>query len=83
MSIIVKDKIKGDIILLTKGADSIIADRLKKEEKEGNEIFDKTFENLERYATNGLRTLLLAKRVLNEDFYNDWLKKYNVLKIFI
>ena len=78
MSVILKNQQSGEIVLLTKGADSIIAEKLRPDQKTNNEIFEKTFENLERYATTGLRTLLLASKKLNEDDYNNWLKLYNV-----
>ena len=42
----------------------------------------KTWDNLEKYAVVGLRTLLLAKRKINEKEFNEWEKKYNVYYFF-
>lgn len=73
MSIIVRDLSTNELILLTKGADSIIQDRLL---DKSSEIVEKTFIHLEQYATVGLRTLVLAKKLLKEEEYNEWTKRY-------
>lgn len=80
MSVIIRELETGKIILLSKGADSIIAARLNLEKNESNNLekFDATSDLLEKYASKGLRTLMLAKRVLTEEQYNEWNKKYNV-----
>ena len=57
MSVIVKDLQKDKIFLLTKGADSIIIDRLQNDQ--GKNV-ESTMFFVKEYATNGLRTLLLA-----------------------
>ena len=77
---IIRELENGKIILLTKGADSIIAARLnlEKNESDNKAKFDATSELLEKYASKGLRTLMLAKRTLSEEMYNKWNKKYNV-----
>lgn len=80
MSVIIRELENGKIILLSKGADSIIAARLnfEKNESDNKGKFDATSELLEKYASTGLRTLMLAKRKLSEEQYNEWNKKYNV-----
>ena len=72
MSVIVKDE-KGNIELLCKGADSIVLARLDKEKS--NHV-QETLDFIEDYAKEGLRTLLLAKRKLNEQEYNAWNMKF-------
>lgn len=60
MSVIVKrDNL---IMLLTKGADEVLLPRLAK--TVNNEIWSKTKRQLHRYASKGLRTLLLARRII-------------------
>lgn len=64
MSIIVKDMQNGHITLYCKGADSIIEGLLCKQDKTkgGDDKLDRVTQHIDRYANEGLRTLLLAKR---------------------
>jgi magnesium-transporting ATPase (P-type) len=80
MSVIIRDLETGKIEILTKGADSIIAARLRNEQDsfEKKNKLEITSDLLEKYASKGLRTLMLAKRTLDEELYNQWNKKYNV-----
>lgn len=39
-------------------------------------IFEKTFEHIDDFATEGLRTLLYAYRYIDEDMYRSWKAKY-------
>lgn len=72
MSVIIQYQ-KGKIMLLTKGADSIIMQRLNKERSRN---VDETLAFIEEFATEGLRTLLLAQRELGEEEYNQWNEKF-------
>jgi magnesium-transporting ATPase (P-type) len=54
---------------LTKGADSIIYKRLNAER---SPALKDTEAFVDKYAEEGLRTLLLAQRTLQEDEYNQW-----------
>ena len=59
MSIILKDG-EGKIIMYTKGSDQILKSRLK------NSINNKiTYEYLNRYAKSGLRTLIVASKIMS------------------
>lgn len=60
------------IILYCKGADNVIYDRLGPNQ---NEIKHRTQEHLNKFAGEGLRTLVLAERVISEVFYERWKKK--------
>lgn len=71
MSVIVRDE-EGRVLIVCKGADSIIAKRLRP----GEEHFKATQADVERYAEVGLRTLLVAYKYVPEEDYQDWLKKY-------
>ncbi|XP_004236954.1 putative phospholipid-transporting ATPase 9 [Solanum lycopersicum] len=65
MSVIVKDE-EGKILLLCKGADSVMFERLAKSGREFEEI---TREHVNEYADAGLRTLILAYREITKDEY--------------
>ncbi|EXJ90928.1 phospholipid-translocating ATPase [Capronia coronata CBS 617.96] len=58
----------GKIRVYCKGADTVILERLAKE----NPIVDVTLQHLEDYATDGLRTLCLAMREVPEEEYQEW-----------
>jgi phospholipid-translocating ATPase len=64
------------IILFCKGADSIIYSRLKKGEQ--SELRRSTAEHLEMFAREGLRTLCIAQRELNEHEYQEWNKEHEI-----
>nr|XP_027190290.1 putative phospholipid-transporting ATPase 9 isoform X2 [Cicer arietinum] len=76
MSVIVKDE-EGRILLLCKGADSVMFERLA---KNGREFEEKTLEHVSEYADTGLRTLLLAYRELDEEEYNEFDSKFSEAK---
>ena len=75
MSVIVRDLSNDEIRLFCKGADSVIEERLSVESITG-EVFSKTKHYVDEFAKEGLRTLLLAERVLGEEHYNDWNQRY-------
>ncbi|KAI8058138.1 hypothetical protein BDF22DRAFT_724944 [Syncephalis plumigaleata] len=63
----------GRIKLYTKGADTVILERLA----QNNPFVESTLEHLEEYATEGLRTLCLAMREVPEDEYRQWSAIYD------
>lgn len=67
MSCIVKNP-KGQIMVMCKGADSIILERLADNEN-NKEIVEVTNRYLEGYAKDGLRTLLLGQKELSSAEY--------------
>lgn len=58
----------GKIRCYCKGADTVIMERLAKE----NPIVEATLQHLEEYATEGLRTLCLAMREIPEQEFQQW-----------
>lgn len=62
------------VVLYCKGADSIIYLRLAKSNDE--QMLETTSKHLEEYATEGLRTLCIAKRELLWSEYQAWNQKY-------
>ncbi|KAN0065197.1 phospholipid transporting ATPase [Thecaphora frezii] len=69
MSVIVREP-DGKILMITKGADSIIYQRLRADHPE--ELKQSTQKHLEEFANAGLRTLCIAYRYLDEREYADW-----------
>lgn len=63
----------GKIVCYTKGADTVILERLAK----NNPFTEVTLTHLEEYAAEGLRTLCLAMREIPENEWQEWWKVYN------
>jgi len=72
MTVVVKTP-DDRILVVCKGADSIIEKRLKPNQK----ALKSTNQFLEDYATQGLRTLLIASKYIEEQEYISWSDKYN------
>ncbi|KAI9927666.1 hypothetical protein ASPWEDRAFT_176148 [Aspergillus wentii DTO 134E9] len=62
----------GKIRIYTKGADTVILERLN----DDNPTVEATLQHLEEYASDGLRTLCLAMREVPEDEFQQWLQIY-------
>ncbi|KAJ3194579.1 hypothetical protein HK101_002390 [Irineochytrium annulatum] len=67
---------EGINILLVKGADSVIFERLSS--SYDAQFIDATHRHLETFANEGLRTLCLAYKVIEHDEYEAWNEKYKV-----
>ncbi|OAQ68497.1 phospholipid-translocating P-type ATPase domain-containing protein [Pochonia chlamydosporia 170] len=65
----------GRIVLICKGADSVIYARLKRGEQQ--QLRRETAEHLEMFAREGLRTLCIARRDLTEEEYRNWKKEHD------
>ncbi|KAL1189640.1 Phospholipid-transporting ATPase 10 [Cardamine amara subsp. amara] len=76
MSVIVRDD-DGKLLLLSKGADNVMFERLA---KNGREFEAKTQEHVNQYADAGLRTLILAYREVDENEYIEFNKSFNEAK---
>ncbi|XP_058578383.1 phospholipid-transporting ATPase VB isoform X2 [Neofelis nebulosa] len=80
MSVVVRHPLTGEIIVYTKGADSVIMDLLEDPacatdsdvEKKVRKIRARTQKHLDLYARDGLRTLCIAKKVISEDDFRRW-----------
>ncbi|XP_049330571.1 probable phospholipid-transporting ATPase IM isoform X4 [Astyanax mexicanus] len=71
MSVIVRNP-EGQLKLYSKGADTIIFDLL---DQSNEELMYTTSEHLNEFAGEGLRTLALAYKDLDEDMFDEWMKK--------
>ncbi|KAG1519211.1 hypothetical protein G6F52_008840 [Rhizopus delemar] len=83
MSVIIKPDDTDRIVLLCKGADSVIYERLCSNfgdqtdlESEQLALRDSTAKDLELFANEGLRTLCLSYRFISSEEYRLWNKKY-------
>uniref|UniRef100_A0A673BG61 Phospholipid-transporting ATPase n=1 Tax=Sphaeramia orbicularis TaxID=375764 RepID=A0A673BG61_9TELE len=75
MSVVVRHPLTGQVVVYTKGADSVIMDLTAQAQDLYHHIREQTQKHLDGYATEGLRTLCIAKKVLEEEEYEVWLKK--------
>ncbi|CAB4486337.1 phospholipid-translocating P-type ATPase [Rhizophagus irregularis] len=73
MSVILRPP-EGGVVLLCKGADSVIYERLEKGRQ--TKLREETLVDLEAFANEGLRTLCIAYRVISDEEYNVWVKNY-------
>lgn len=71
MSVILRKD--GQLRLYCKGADNVIYERLK---KDSEDIMAKTLDHLNKFAGEGLRTLCLSVRDLDESFFNNWKQRH-------
>ncbi|XP_031276824.1 putative phospholipid-transporting ATPase 9 [Pistacia vera] len=76
MSVIVRNE-EGTLLLLSKGADSVMFERLA---ENGREFEEQTKAHINEYADAGLRTLILAYRELDEEEYNRFNEEFTVAK---
>nr|XP_055025598.1 probable phospholipid-transporting ATPase VD isoform X2 [Misgurnus anguillicaudatus] len=77
MSVVVRHPLTAEVVVYTKGADNVIME-LAEEAGDGfaREVIKRTQRHLDQYAREGLRTLCIAKKVLEEQEYRTWLKRH-------
>ncbi|XP_037550714.1 probable phospholipid-transporting ATPase VD [Nematolebias whitei] len=79
MSVVVRHPLTGQVVVYTKGADSVIMDLAETPKGAEQEIYshvrEQTQKHLDSYAREGLRTLCIATKVLEEEEYVVWLKR--------
>jgi phospholipid-translocating P-type ATPase (flippase) len=79
MSVIVKDA-KGNIRVITKGADSKVFDNLNKKEK-GGKMHLRTKAHAAGFANDGLRTLGVGQRMVGEAEFAKWKREMDALRL--
>ena len=77
-SIIVKDLKSKKIKIYIKGSDNKIFERLNKYSIEN--ILEITKEHVNNFARRGLRTLCYCYKIIQENDWNDWVNKYNIIR---
>uniref|UniRef100_A0A4W6EVQ2 Phospholipid-transporting ATPase n=1 Tax=Lates calcarifer TaxID=8187 RepID=A0A4W6EVQ2_LATCA len=75
MSVVVRHPLTGQVVVYTKGADSVIMDLSETPKGQKQREYKQTQKHLDSYAREGLRTLCIAKKVLEEEEYEVWLKR--------
>ncbi|KAM6075954.1 phospholipid-transporting ATPase VD isoform 2-T2 [Chlamydotis macqueenii] len=81
MSVVVRHPLSNKVVVYTKGADSVMMDLLRtasevgtnNSEVERKKIEERTQKHLDGYARRGLRTLCIAKKVISDAEYAEWL----------
>lgn len=78
MSVIIQHPKTNEIILYCKGADSAILPNLASDDRnnEQRQINNITQQHVNNYAKEGLRVLMMTKRVLTQAEYNEWYSKH-------
>ncbi|XP_017660117.1 PREDICTED: probable phospholipid-transporting ATPase VD isoform X1 [Lepidothrix coronata] len=83
MSVVVRHPISNKVVVYTKGADSVMMDLLRTASEactNNSEIEEKikerTQQHLDDYARRGLRTLCIAKKVMSDAEYAEWLNHH-------
>uniref|UniRef100_A0A8C2YER3 Phospholipid-transporting ATPase n=1 Tax=Coturnix japonica TaxID=93934 RepID=A0A8C2YER3_COTJA len=84
MSVVVRHPVSKQVVVYTKGADSVMMDLLgtasevdtKNSEMEQKNIKERTQKHLDDYARKGLRTLCIAKKVMSDEEYAEWLNNH-------
>ncbi|XP_010158812.1 PREDICTED: phospholipid-transporting ATPase ID-like, partial [Eurypyga helias] len=73
MSVIVRSP-EGDLTLYCKGADTILYELLH---SSCESLKEETTEHLNEFAGEGLRTLVVAYKNLDEDYFQDWIRRHH------
>ncbi|XP_049649675.1 phospholipid-transporting ATPase VD isoform X2 [Accipiter gentilis] len=83
MSVVVRHPVSNKVLVYTKGADSVMMDLLRtasegtnNSEMEQKKIKERTQKHLDDYARRGLRTLCIAKKVMSDAEYAEWLNHH-------
>ncbi|XP_026364620.2 phospholipid-transporting ATPase VD isoform X1 [Ursus arctos] len=83
MSVVVRHPLSNQVVVYTKGADSVIMELLSVASPDGASlekqqmiIREKTQKHLDDYARRGLRTLCIAKKVMSDTEYTEWLRNH-------
>ena len=75
MGIIVRDKSSGEILFYMKGADVVMASIVQ--------YNDWLMEEVDNMAREGLRTLVVAKKILTKEQYSDFDQRYQAAKLSV
>uniref|UniRef100_A0A8C3KJ08 Phospholipid-transporting ATPase n=1 Tax=Calidris pygmaea TaxID=425635 RepID=A0A8C3KJ08_9CHAR len=73
MSVIVRSP-EGDLTLYCKGADTILYELLH---SSCDSLKEETTEHLNEFAGEALRTLVVAYKNLDEDYFQDWIRRHH------
>ncbi|CDW75337.1 p-type atpase [Stylonychia lemnae] len=80
MSVIVKDRKNKTYSILCKGADSVMLNRISYEKNGIQDIREIIEEDLFDFSSEGLRTLMLTKRTINREEYQNFKNIYQQIQ---
>ncbi|XP_073439563.1 phospholipid-transporting ATPase VD [Dendrobates tinctorius] len=87
MSVVVRHPMSNEVVVYAKGADSVIMDLLASNDDKTEvlqaEIRTLTQKHLDKYAKGGLRTLCIAKKVMTNAEYAEWLHDHSLAETSI
>jgi phospholipid-translocating P-type ATPase (flippase) len=75
MSVIVRSP-EGKLVLYTKGADTVMWPRITAKDAEEKDMHETTTANVLAWSEIGLRTLLMARKDLDEAFVKGWIQRH-------
>lgn len=75
MTVIVETP-EGEILLLCKGADNVILERLAADQTDDADKVDEVYSQLSHYAKSGMRTLCLAYKKIDRAEYEQWNQRF-------
>ena len=77
MTSVFRDTNSGQIIVMCKGADSVLLPLLKDQDSsEVSKLTTTTTSFMDNFAKEGLRTLLIVEKVMSESEYDEWNTEY-------
>ncbi|CAG9329527.1 unnamed protein product [Blepharisma stoltei] len=76
MSVVVREPHTGKYMLMTKGADMVMMKLLKK-----NQSFETLDKHMHTFAIEGLRTLVLAYRYIDDHEFDEWIKIWKEIQL--
>jgi len=74
MSVVMRDLDSNKLYLFSKGADSMILKRIRRDTP--FDLLDKTQEDLKKFSKEGLRTLAIGYKELDDEEFLDWQIRY-------
>lgn len=85
MSVVVRKVGSPEISLYTKGADSAIMAALAPSlaHSESRALCERTQQQLDMYAKQGLRVLVMAKKMLDPQEYKEWLRQHQEIEMSV
>lgn len=81
MSVIVRKEGDEQVVLLCKGADTVVFERLHSNNDAS--LLRMTEQHLETFANDGLRTLCLAYKIISDSEYIPWAKQYKEVQLLV
>eukprot|EP01112_Ceratiomyxa_fruticulosa_P002099 TRINITY_DN12231_c0_g1_i1.p1 TRINITY_DN12231_c0_g1~~TRINITY_DN12231_c0_g1_i1.p1 ORF type:complete len:1071 (+),score=237.34 TRINITY_DN12231_c0_g1_i1:405-3215(+) len=78
MSVVLRNP-EGKIIMYSKGSDAVMFPRLIQDQKtpEGMDLIQKTKDDIELFSKDGLRTLVLGMKEIQEDVWREWYERFH------